>query len=376
MANTFTTNFGWTLPQIGADTNAWGLHLNNNLTAQDGTLFAVQGTANGALPKAGGVMTGPVQHSSGSLSAPGMSFAAATNAGFYYVAPGFAAVVGGAAVVIFASNAVSTPAGVSFTFGGPCIFNGVQTFNAAIDIVASTAAAAGVNLSPGVAPTSPQNGDMWCTASGLFIRLGGVTQSVATTGGVLLAANNLSDLPNVAVARTNLGVTPTGVDTTYAYRANNLSDLTNAPAARTNLGLGALALLSTPTFSTAGAFLAGQDMPTPLAAPTTTEVGYMGLPQNAQPGNYTLTLADRGKEVFFTANATCTIPANASVHHVIGATTIISADVGVTVTIAISSDTLRWVPANVTGARTLVGPGMAAITKKKTTEWWIKGDVT
>lgn len=57
----------------------------------------------------------------------------------------------------------------------------------------------------------------------------------------MLAANNLSDVASVATARTNLGVTATGADTTYAYRSNNLSDLASATTARTNLGLTALA---------------------------------------------------------------------------------------------------------------------------------------
>ena len=52
-----------------------------------------------------------------------------------------------------------------------------------------------------------------------------------------LKSNNLSDLSSIATARTNLGVTATGADTAYAFRANNLSDLASIGTALVNLGL-------------------------------------------------------------------------------------------------------------------------------------------
>ena len=44
MANTFTTNLNLTKPEVGADTDAWGGHLNTDLDTLDG-IFAAAGTA-------------------------------------------------------------------------------------------------------------------------------------------------------------------------------------------------------------------------------------------------------------------------------------------------------------------------------------------
>lgn len=81
--------------------------------------------------------------------------------------------------------------------------------------------------------------------------------ALLTSIGALGSANNLSDIGNAATARTNLGVTASGADTTYLFRANNLSDLTNAATARTNLGLGSIATQAASNVAITGGSITG-----------------------------------------------------------------------------------------------------------------------
>lgn len=55
-----TTNFGWDKPTVGGDSGAWGTKLNTLADDVDADLKTVKDTADAALPKTGGVMTGRV----------------------------------------------------------------------------------------------------------------------------------------------------------------------------------------------------------------------------------------------------------------------------------------------------------------------------
>lgn len=78
-----------------------------------------------------------------------------------------------------------------------------------------------------------------------------ITGTAANVTGTVAIANGGTGATTAANARTALGVTATGADTTYAYRANNLSDLASASTARTNLGLGTAATTAATDYATA-----------------------------------------------------------------------------------------------------------------------------
>ena len=115
---------------------------------------------------------------------------------------------------------------------------------------------------------------------------------------------------------------------------------------------------------------------TNTTADGTNSVGFLAIPQDAQTGNYTLTLADTGKHVYHAsgaAAATYTIPANASVSFVTGAAVTFINMSANAVSLAITSDTLYWSPTGGTGTRTLAQYGVATAVKITGTSWIVSG---
>ena len=103
-----------------------------------------------------------------------------------------------------------------------------------------------------------------------------------------------------------------------------------------------------------------------------------GIPQNSQSVAYTLVLSDAGKHILHpsadTTARTFTIPANASVAYPIGtAITFVNQSGAGTLTIAITTDTMRLAGSGATGSRTLAANGIATALKVTATEWIISG---
>jgi hypothetical protein len=100
--------------------------------------------------------------------------------------------------------------------------------------------------------------------------------------------------------------------------------------------------------------------------------------QNSQSAAYTLVLTDGGKHILHpSADTTArvfTIPANSSVAFPIGtAVTFVNQASAGTITISITTDTMRLAGAGTTGSRTLAANGIATALKITSTEWIISG---
>lgn len=63
-----TTNYGWTKPDVGGSTGAWGGILNNLFDAVDSALATVSSVASAALARTGGAMSGRLDMKTASMA--------------------------------------------------------------------------------------------------------------------------------------------------------------------------------------------------------------------------------------------------------------------------------------------------------------------
>lgn len=107
------------------------------------------------------------------------------------------------------------------------------------------------------------------------------------------------------------------------------------------------------------------------------EVGYRGIPQNSQSGNYTCVLDDSGKEILHPsgggAGDTFTIPSNASVAYPVGTVLVFTNRDSNALSIAITTDTMYISGTTTSGTRTLAQNGVATAKKVESTVWLISG---
>jgi hypothetical protein len=117
MADTLTTNYSLTKPEVGASQGTWGTKLNDDLDdidtqmqANEDAAAAAQATADAALPKVGGVMTGRVDLFSSQAVRTALGSISGAQALNLALGNGFTATIGG--VTTFSVSNV--PAGTFF----------------------------------------------------------------------------------------------------------------------------------------------------------------------------------------------------------------------------------------------------------------------
>jgi hypothetical protein len=123
--------------------------------------------------------------------------------------------------------------------GGAPVDN--PTFTGTVTTPAGAAGAPGLRILPGVAPTAPANGDVWTTAAGMFVRVGGATIGPLVAGvtvqdensNVVTGATQIDFQGNLVVASSGSGEAVVTVNGWSAAKIT--SDVANANATANTL---------------------------------------------------------------------------------------------------------------------------------------------
>ena len=98
---------------------------------------------------------------------------------------------------------------------------------------ASNAGSAGLNLSPGVFPSSPQNGDVWMTSTGIYAQINGLTVGPLSASGVTSVGLSLPNIFNISGSPITAAGTLTGTLAAQSASTVLAGPATGSPAAPT-----------------------------------------------------------------------------------------------------------------------------------------------
>jgi hypothetical protein len=200
------------------------------------------------------------------------------------------------------------------------------------------------------------------TVNGLTVN----TSGVFTTTLQALAGMQLTPIGNV-VGMASTGsfttITANGNITASAMTVNNSVTIGTTLGVTGNLNVGNIITTGT-LYGNAAAGATGT---------ISNAVGYMGMPQNSQSANYTLSLIDQGKHIYLTANSNITIPANTNVSFPIGSAISVVNGPNVQSNVIIITDTLYLAANGATGTRSISTYGMFTLVKVTNTVWYING---
>jgi hypothetical protein len=258
-------------------------------------------------------------------------------------------------LLVTTSNAVSYTAATSPPASGPSLLPGALWYNTLTDILYKYTYdgvnyvwvdedSATVNVATGV---TTYTGNNTTVVSGTLY----INSAITTVGGSMSIAGNI----------TNSG---------------NLTTSGNLIASGNIIVSGGLTISGNITNN--GNFVTGNiagNVPAATSSSVASSVGYLGMPQNNSTTNYTLTLADIGKQVYISTTSNVTIPANSSVPFPIGTAISIITGPSATSNVFITTDTM-YLAGNSTGStgtRILAQNSMAGIVKVASTQWIISG---
>jgi hypothetical protein len=240
----------------------------------------------------------------------------------------------------------------------------------------TAAGSAPLKFTAGPVMTTPENGAMEFDGSSLYITVGGVRFALGLAGGSVADSSvTFTDITTNNVTSTKHGFAPKSPSdatqflngaATPGYAAVKDSDLATTDITTNNVSTskhGFQKKLSGNSYDYAGGD-GNYSIPSQI-------------PLNTQNAAYTFVLTDAGKTIFHdeVTARTYTIPANSSVAYPIGtAITIINNTSGGSITLSITSDTLRRGDGTAgTGSRTIGADAVVTIIKTKSTEWMITG---